>query len=97
MLFDPLETERGTKSDSQIIMSAIGEVDLVAGLQAQANWAPKLFDTAARGESHVGITHGPVTDLGGNFSLIAEVYEAQLPSNKGAERSGLSGLKFRYE
>ena len=79
MLFDPLETERGTKSDSQIIMSAIGEVDLVAGLQAQANWAPKSFNTAARVEGHVGVPDSDVIDLGGKFGLIAEVYEAQLP------------------
>ena len=97
MLFDPLETERGTKSDSQIIMSAIGEVDLVASLQAQANWAPESLDATARVEGYVRITHSDVTHLGGKFGLVAEVYEAQLPGNKGAERSGAPSLEFRPE
>ena len=78
MLFDRLETERGTKSDSQVVMRAIGEVNLVASLQAQANWAPESFNTAARVKGYVRITHSDVTDLGGKFGLIAEVYEAQL-------------------
>ncbi len=79
MLFDPLETERGTKSDSQVVMRAIGEVNLVASLQAQANWAPESLDATARVEGYVRITHSDVTHLGGKFGLVAEVYEA--PNN----------------
>jgi len=78
-------------------MSAIGEVDLVASLQAQANWAPESLDATARVEGYVRITHSDVTHLGGKFGLVAEVYEAQLPGNKGAERSGAPSLEFRPE
>src|SRR5438093_12577687 len=97
MLFDPLETERGTKSDSQVVMRAIGEVNLVASLQAQANWAPESLDATARVEFYVRITHSDVTHLGGTFGLAAAVYKAQLPGNKGTARSGTPSLRFPPE
>src|SRR5437879_9600204 len=97
MLFDPLETERGTKSDSQIIMSAIGEVDLVASLQAQANWAPESLDATARVEGYVRITNSDVTQLGGKFGLVTEDYEAQLTGNKSAEQNDATSLAFGHD
>ena len=78
-------------------MRPVGKVNLIASFQAQSERAPESFDTATRVKGHVSIAYGYIVDLGGEFGLIAEVYEAQLTSNKCVERSGCSRLEFRPE
>ena len=53
-----LEPQLRTKGNSQVVVSAAMEIDIVANLSAKANRSSKGFNTAARIDREVGCTVG---------------------------------------
>jgi len=93
-----LETELRSESDSQVIVSAIPEVDVIANFGTQANRPTKNLDASPRiyGKPRgAGVETYHTLETGSRVVVgNAEIIESNFSRDKNTDRAS-SSLKFR--
>src|SRR4051812_29813596 len=98
-LIAELEAEVRTEADLQIVLSSVGEVDLIANFQTQSNWSQESLNTAAGIHGELGVSVGNSADLVSECTRrqvgrMGEVNESKLARYEYAERPCGARLEF---